>query len=144
MDSFQIIDNLHSMNWNELTSIIKKAEEIRSAMENQAIGAMINAQLIMQENHTRRFPDSEREALYRLLRFDGSYKQVNDVMDKFSELDEIKYAVAAFSESISTNAPPSEYKILMKKLYKCNDEPVTQAWKDARERFWNEFEKKST
>jgi hypothetical protein len=133
---------LHAMNWNELSELIDEATRILSEKEDQAIGALENAQHIMKEKRTRRFPDSEREALNRLLGFDGSYKEAYSVMAKFAEMDGIKHAVAAFSEG--TIWPVTqEYNSLLSMLYKCNDGVTTQAWKDARERFWMEFEKAS-
>jgi len=140
MDSFEIMDNLDAMNWNELSSIIKKATEFRSIMEKQAIAVMMNAQDIMKENNTQKFPDSEHEALYEFLGFKGSYKQAIGIMRSFARRKSIRFAVAAFAES--TNYPiTEEYKTLLRKLYQCGpiDEPVTKTWKEARERFWKEF-----
>lgn len=141
MDSFQIIDNLHSMNWNELTSIINEAKKIRSDMENQAIGVMENAQSIMKENNTHQFPQTEHDELYMLLGFTGGYKQANEVMDSFVRRKKIKYAVAAFCES-ATSMPTLELKSILGKLYGCNNEYIDSDYQKAKTTFWQGFDKR--
>jgi len=132
---------LPALNWNELSEIIKDANEFLLEMEGRAIGVMENAQDIMREKHTRRFPREEQEALHRYLGLGGNYDEITDVMRYLTKRKRIKYAVAAFAEG--TNRPvTSEYKIMLRELYGCEagDEPTTPSWQEARERFWKEFE----
>lgn len=138
MDQFQIQDALDGINRNGLVDIIDKASKLLSEMDNQAIGAFENAQAIMKENKSRRFPDSEREPLERYWGFKRGYTQWSEALKAVSKHNKIKYAVAAFAEA--TNTPPTrEFVSILRTLYGCQSEPKTKEWEEARERFWSKF-----
>lgn len=138
MDSFEIQAALHGLNWNELTDTIKIAQEIISVMENQAIGVMENAQVMMKESGSHRFPESEREAFYRFLGFTGSYKQTIEILSSLAKHKKIKYAVAACADF--TSCLPAEFSHILSGLYGCKGEPHSPEWQKAKEHFWDGFD----
>jgi len=144
MDSFELIENPDAMNWNKLSDIIEKATKIRSIMEDQAIGVMLNAQTIMKENNTHYFPSSEQKVLYSFLGFKGTYKQADKGMASLAKHKKIKYAVAAFAEGVNGGMVTCEFQPILSSLYSPTERIAygSQAYKEAKKLFWDGFDKR--